>query len=48
MPEKDLQKLLEHLQQLGVAVDRSEDYDYGRFAWLKDLEGNELELFEAV
>jgi predicted enzyme related to lactoylglutathione lyase len=41
-----LQLVLDHLESLGVEVDKIEDYDYGRFAWLKDCEGNQLELFQ--
>lgn len=43
---EDLDALLEHLRVGGVAVERTEDFDYGRFAWIKDAEGNVLELFE--
>ena len=43
---QDLGKLLAHLQSCGVTVERAENYDYGRFAWLTDPEGNVLELFE--
>lgn len=43
---EDLEKLLAQLQGCGVAVDRSETFNYGRFAWLKDPEGNVLELFD--
>lgn len=30
----------------GLAVDRQQDYDYGRFALLRDPEGNLIELFQ--
>lgn len=43
---QDLQALLLRLQQTGVAISRSETYDYGHFAWIEDPEGNLLELFE--
>ena len=43
---QDLQQLLAHLAETGVPITRQEDYDYGRFAWIEDLEGNLLELFE--
>jgi D-3-phosphoglycerate dehydrogenase / 2-oxoglutarate reductase len=36
-----------HLGSLGAEVSKVETYDYGRFAWLKDGEGNQLELFES-
>ncbi len=42
----NLDKMLAQLQQAGVAVDKVEDHDYGRFAWLSDPEGNRLELWE--
>ena len=45
---QDLAVLLAHLQSVGIEVERAESYDYGRFAWLKDAEGNQLELFEPV
>jgi predicted enzyme related to lactoylglutathione lyase len=41
----DLQRVLDHLRSLGVVIDKVEEYDYGRFAWLRDGEGNQLELF---
>lgn len=35
------------LAQLRAAVeDRVEDYDYGRFGWVADPEGNRFELWE--
>jgi predicted enzyme related to lactoylglutathione lyase len=42
----DLRVLLEQKRLTGVEVDRTEGFEYGRFALLKDREGNELELFE--
>jgi len=45
---QELSVLLAHLQSVGIEVERAENYDYGRFAWLKDAEGNQLELFEPV
>ena len=44
----DLDALLEQLKQAGVEVDpHREDYDYGRFAWITDPEGNRIELWES-
>lgn len=43
---ENLDALLETLQTEGVAIDRREDYDYGRFAWITDPEGNRIELWE--
>lgn len=43
----DLDGLLAALREAGVAVeDRIEEYDYGRFAWVTDPEGNRIELWE--
>ncbi len=45
----DLDALLEELKQAGVQVDpHREDYDYGRFAWITDPEGNRIETLGAV
>lgn len=43
----DLDALLEVLKQEGVEIDpKREDYDYGRFAWIMDPDGNRIELWE--
>jgi catechol 2,3-dioxygenase-like lactoylglutathione lyase family enzyme len=43
----DLDALLAKLAQNGVRVDpKREDYDYGRFAWIFDPDGNKIELWE--
>src|ERR1700690_2405315 len=43
----DLDALLEALKKEGVQVDpHREDYDYGRFAWIMDPDGNRIELWE--
>lgn len=44
----DLTAMLARLRSLGVTVESVEDYDYGRFAWIHDPEGNLVELFEDV
>jgi predicted enzyme related to lactoylglutathione lyase len=42
-----LDELLETISAQGVRVDpKREDYDYGRFAWIYDLDGNKIELWE--
>lgn len=42
-----LDRLLESLRTAGVTVfDQVEEYDYGRFAWCLDAEGNKIELWE--
>lgn len=42
----NLDAMLEQLRGRGVVVEKVEDYDYGRFAWLKDPEGNRIELWQ--
>jgi predicted enzyme related to lactoylglutathione lyase len=43
----NLDRLLKLLREAGIAVeDRIEQYEYGRFAWLMDPEGNRIELWE--
>ena len=43
----DLDGLLRALREEGVEVDpHREDYDFGRFAWIMDPEGNRIELWE--
>jgi predicted enzyme related to lactoylglutathione lyase len=44
---RDLDRLLERLAAAGVQqADTLEEYVYGRFAWIVDLEGNRVELWE--
>jgi predicted enzyme related to lactoylglutathione lyase len=43
----DLDALLKALKEEGVEIDpHREDYDYGRFAWVMDPDGNRIELWE--
>lgn len=43
----NLDALLEALKAEGVEIDpHREDYEYGRFAWVTDLDGNRVELWE--
>ena len=43
----DLDALLDALKKEGVQIDlHREDYDYGRFAWIMDPDGNRIELWE--
>jgi len=43
----DLSAMLAQLRDAGVEVDdRVEEYDYGRFGWAVDPEGNRFELWE--
>lgn len=44
---KDLDWLLNQLKREGVKVDgKREEYDYGKFGWVIDPEGNRIELWE--
>jgi catechol 2,3-dioxygenase-like lactoylglutathione lyase family enzyme len=42
----NLDRMLEQLRGAGIVIEKVEDYDYGRFAWVTDPEGNRLELWE--
>jgi predicted enzyme related to lactoylglutathione lyase len=45
----DLDGLLDRLEQEGVAVDPKRDaYDFGKFGWITDPEGNRIELWQPV
>lgn len=44
----DLKGMLEKLKNEGVEVmEKVEEYDYGKFGWIMDPEGNKVELWEA-
>ena len=44
---ENLDALLEDLKKSGVEIDpHREDYEYGRFAWITDPDGNRIELWE--
>ena len=44
---RDLDAMLAQLRAMGAEVeDKVEDYDYGRFGWVRDPEGNRVELWE--
>jgi len=46
---KNLVELLTILKKEGVAViGKMEEYDYGKFAWILDNEGNKIELWEPI
>jgi predicted enzyme related to lactoylglutathione lyase len=44
----DLGAFLEQLKADGIAIDKTEDAEYGRFAWIKDPEGNKIELYQPL
>src|SRR3954462_6281157 len=43
-----LPAFLEQLRGDGIAIEKTEDFDYGRFAWIKDPEGNRIELYQPL
>jgi predicted enzyme related to lactoylglutathione lyase len=45
---RDLQAFLAQLKAEGIAIEKTEDFDYGRFAWIKDPEGNRIELYQPL
>ena len=46
---ENLVELLDALKKEGVTVvGEIEEYDYGKFGWILDPEGNKLELWEPV
>jgi predicted enzyme related to lactoylglutathione lyase len=43
----NLDAVLDKLASAGVSVDpKREDYEYGRFGWFTDPEGNRVELWQ--
>lgn len=45
----DLDGLLDHFMEEGVEVDpKRESYDFGKFGWVTDPEGNRIELWQPV
>ena len=45
---RDLQAFLEQLKADGIAIEKTEDFDYGKFAWINDPEGNRIELYQPL
>lgn len=46
---ENLEQLLQQLKQEGVeAVGEMETYEYGKFGWILDPDGNKIELWEPV
>lgn len=42
----NMDRMLEQLRKGGVKIEKTEDFDYGRFAWITDPEGNRIELWD--
>ena len=38
----------DRLKADGIEIEKTEDFDYGRFAWIKDPEGNRIELYQPL
>jgi catechol 2,3-dioxygenase-like lactoylglutathione lyase family enzyme len=45
---RDLAAFLEQLRAEGIEIEKVEDFDYGLFAWIKDPEGNKIELYQPL
>lgn len=45
---RDLPGFLDQLRADGITIEKTEDFDYGRFAWIKDPEGNRIELYQPL
>ena len=44
---KNMEEILSHLKGKGVTIEKAEEYpSMGKFAWLKDPDGNSIELWE--
>ena len=43
---KSMMETISHLQSRGVTIDKTEECEYGKFAWVTDPDGNKIELFE--
>src|SRR5438874_2034006 len=39
----NMDRMLEQVRRAGIPIVKTEDYDYGRFAWIDDPEGNRIE-----
>lgn len=45
---ENLENLLNHIKANSVNVIKTEDYEYGKFAWVRDLDGNRIELYQPL
>ena len=44
----NLEILLAQFRQSGVEIEKTEDHPYGHFAWVRDPEGNRIELWQPL
>lgn len=45
---EDLTAFIAQLEADGVTVEKVEEFDYGRFAWVRDPDNNRIELYEPL
>jgi len=45
---RDLRGFIDQLKADGITIEKTEDFDYGRFAQIRDPEGNRIELYEPL
>lgn len=45
---RDLPGFLDQLRADGIEIEKTEEFDYGRFAWIQDPEGNRVELYQPL
>jgi hypothetical protein len=45
---KSMDSMIAHLKTKGIAIEETKSYEYGKFAWLRDPDGNRVELFEEL
>ena len=45
---RDLPPFLDQLRADGIEIEKTEDFDYGRFAWIKDPEGSRIVLYQPL
>jgi catechol 2,3-dioxygenase-like lactoylglutathione lyase family enzyme len=43
---KNLGEVLSHLKSKGVAIEKTAEDPYGNFAWVRDPDGNQIELWQ--
>ncbi len=44
----DLGEFLDQLRESRISIEKTQDYDYGLFAWIRDPEGNRIELYQPL
>jgi catechol 2,3-dioxygenase-like lactoylglutathione lyase family enzyme len=44
----DLPEFIAQLEADGIQIEKVEEFDYGRFAWVRDPDGNRIELYEPL